>query len=244
MFSFFKTKKKEVSIPAYLRNDLHAHLLPNIDDGPKTMQEAIDLVQMFAALGYQQITATPHVFNAYYPNTRQEILDSFNQLQVAVEKQKIDIQLHCAAEYYLDNHFSELVEKNCLLPVANKHLLVETSTMDEEPNIYEHIFQLQAKGWIPILAHPERYTYMKEKDYIRLKERGCLFQVNFLSLTGHYGRNVLKNARLLKSKGFIDFIATDAHHINHLKAIQEALQSKKTQRFLQSLSLKNERLFL
>jgi len=244
MFSLFK-RKKQATIPInLLKTDLHAHLIPGIDDGPKTMEESVALVRKFSALGFEEITATPHIFFDYYPNTKQAILEKFAVLKQTIQDAAIPIQLRCAAEYYLDDHFDNLLEKDELLPLNNQYILVETSTMESENKLYDHLFNLQTKGFKPILAHPERYKYMKENDFDKLKKRGCLFQINFLSLTGYYGKKVFKTAKLLKQKKYIDFVATDAHHLTHLDLIETGLQSKQVKQFLEGMVLKNNQLFV
>ena len=243
VFILNKIRKKNTVINKLLTRDLHAHLLPNIDDGPKSMEESLALIKGLVQLGMKHLTATPHVFSDYYPNTKEAILQSFQQLVEEVKKAKIEVELHCAAEYYLDDHFIELLADNSLLPIYENKILVETSTLARDSNIEHYLFELQSKGFRPILAHPERYLYFENSDFYRLKERGCLFQINFLSLTGYYGKEALKKVSLFLEKGYIDYIATDIHHLRHLKAIQKGLSNRKVRKILQEVNIKNGELF-
>ncbi len=239
-----KISRKKSVTAKLLTRDLHAHLIPDIDDGPKTMEESLVLIKGLVQLGMKHLTATPHVFSDYYPNTKEAILKSFQQLEEEVKKAKIEVQLHCAAEYYLDDHFIELLTNNALLPIYENRILVETSTLSQDSNIEHYLFELQAKGFQPILAHPERYLYFENSDFTRLKERGCLFQVNFLSLTGYYGKEVLKKVKFFQEKGYIDYIATDIHHSRHLKAIQKGYANRKVRKLLREVNINNEELYI
>ena len=229
MFNFFSNKSATFSI----QTDIHAHLLPGIDDGPKTMEEAVAMVKLLSKIGYKRLIATPHVYQEYYPNTRKTILEKLLLLQSAIEKANIPISIDAAAEYYLDDHFELLLKENNLLTLDRTHfVLVECSLLERTINIRECLFQMQVQGYRPILAHPERYLYYTKEDYQSLLEKGCKFQINLLSLIGHYGKEVQKRANFLLKKNWVHFVGTDVHHIKHVQLIQDLLNSSKSGKLL------------
>lgn len=229
MFNFFSGKTPIFSI----QTDIHAHLLPGIDDGPKTMEEAIEMIQLLSKIGYKRLIATPHVYQEYYPNTRKVILEKLLLLQAAIEQANIPISIDAAAEYYLDDHFELLLKENNLLTLdRTDFVLVECSLLEQTMKIKEYLFQMQVQGYRPILAHPERYLYYQTADYQSLLEKGCKFQINLLSLIGHYGRDVQKRANFLLKKKWVHFVGTDVHHIKHVQLIQDFLKSSKPRKLL------------
>lgn len=237
MFSFFNNNVK----PFLIATDIHVHLLPGIDDGPKVMEESIEMLQWFKAMGYQRLIATPHVYWEYYPNTKKVILEKLLSLQAAAEHSNIDIVIDAAAEYYLDDHFEKLLTANELMTLdRTDHVLIECSMLEKTMKIRDHLFQMQVQGYRPLLAHPERYLYYTEADYQSLIDNGCQFQINLLSLAGHYGRAVQRRATFLLKKKWCHFVGTDAHHVKHLMIVQEFLRSSKASKLLGGLTLLND----
>src|SRR5690606_4866245 len=110
-----------------------------------------------------------------------------DQLRQALQAAKINMTIHAAAEYLMDESFAEKVDSGNLLALKDRYVLVEMSFISPPPNAEELLFQMQTKGYRPVLAHPERYFYLHRDftQYGRLKDRGCLLQLNLLSVTGH-----------------------------------------------------------
>ena len=150
-----------------------------------------------------------------YPNKTDDLKAKFQDLK---SNWKGDIQLALASENMLDNLFEERLEANDFLPIGEggNHLLVETSYFTPPYAMDQMLEGARKKGYNLILAHPERYNYMGEKDYLKLKEQGIKFQLNILSLIGVYGDISRKKAEWLVSKGFIDFTGTDIHRLTAL----------------------------
>lgn len=225
MFSFFT---KKVYIKDHLEGmiDIHNHILPGIDDGAADVADSIGLIEKLEGMGVKNFIATPHIMNDYYPNTPETIGKALQKLKTAlVEKGKEDIQITAAAEYMMDHSFMELLEKDKLLPLTGKYILVEMSYFQAPINLNEILFQIQTQKYLPVLAHPERYAYFHSKSLEKYKEqkrRGCLFQVNILSLIGHYGKNIQEAAFALLDQNMIDFIGTDTHQLRHLEKLEAA----------------------
>ena len=140
-----------------------------------------------------------------------------------------DINIKAAAEYMLDEQFLELIENDQpLLTLNNNLVLVEMSYFSPPINLYDILFQLQLKGYKPVLAHPERYNtyHTKYNEFQKLKRAGCLFQLNLLSLTKHYGLGVQKTAEKLLKDNLYDFMGTDTHNNGHLELMKNITKEK------------------
>ncbi len=183
LFSLFKKKAPQLKI------DLHSHLIPGIDDGSQSMEESLNLLKGMEKLGYEKVITTPHIMADSYKNTPDIINRGLLMLRMEAKKANISLSIEAAAEYYLDDGFIQLLQKGNMLTISkDEYLLFETSYMAKPINLEEMIFDIGAAGYVPLLAHPERYRYIKEpeKEYGRLKELGVLFQVNLNSFSGHY----------------------------------------------------------
>jgi protein-tyrosine phosphatase len=224
MFSLFK-RNKAIQAAAFsgIATDMHSHLLPGIDDGSPDVETSLLLIKGMMKLGYKQFITTPHIMQDLYRNTPATINEAYARLQKALEEENLGVNIRPAAEYMLDDHFDQLLESNePLLTLKDNLVLVEFSFVSPPINVQEKLFQMQIKGYRPVLAHPERYNYLaKNREfYETLKNAGCLFQLNLLSLTGYYGKPTADLATYLLSKDHIDLVGTDLHHDRHLAALE------------------------
>lgn len=197
--------------------DYHSHLLPGVDDGVQTVEESLEILRLYEQLGIREVWFTPHIMEDI-PNTTAGLRSRFEQFQ---KNYTGNIRLHLAAEYMLDNLFKERLAHRDLLPIGEEgnHLLVETSYFNPPMDLYGMIEKIKSAGFIPVLAHPERYTYMGEKDYHRLKEAGVMFQSNLPSLVGGYGNPVKKKVEELYSNAMINLYGTDTHTLSSFNRI-------------------------
>ncbi|MGB5170273.1 MAG: CpsB/CapC family capsule biosynthesis tyrosine phosphatase, partial [Eudoraea sp.] len=223
MFQIFSKKK---FLADYLSGfiDIHNHILPGIDDGAKTVEDSIQLIQGFSDIGVNSFVATPHIMNNYYPNTRETITESLHQLtNELLAKNLTDVSIEAAAEHMIDDGFEDLLTDKGVMPLRKDHLLVEMSYLQPAIHFEECIESVMKNGYFPILAHPERYGYWHSdfRKYAYYKEKGVLFQLNFLSLSNYYGPEVKKAAYNLIDKGHIDFVASDVHRIDQLDYLKE-----------------------
>ncbi|MGC1240172.1 MAG: CpsB/CapC family capsule biosynthesis tyrosine phosphatase [Chryseosolibacter sp.] len=227
VFSWFK-KNKITNLPP-VQVDMHSHLLPGIDDGVSTLEEALQIVKNFQDLGYRRIITTPHVMSDAYRNTPEIIHAKLEALKIYLRDNNIHIPVSAAAEYYLDESLFKMVETNQpLLTFGEKYLLFETNFITEPFNLKEFIFLATTKGYKLILAHPERYLYLhnnlgKVQD---LLDRGVLMQLNISSLTGYYSRPVQSMAYKLVDQKMIHWLGSDCHHLQHTHLLREASTSK------------------
>ena len=202
---------------------MHSHLLPGIDDGAEDMESSLALIKGMRDLGYTKLITTPHVMWDMYKNTHEVIREKLSRVAAAVKEAGIDVELNAAAEYFLDEHVEELLRnKEPLLTIKDNMVLTEFSMAFPSMNIKEILFEMEMQGYQPIIAHPERYVYLeKNKDFYReLKDVGCLFQLNILSLGGHYGRSVTELAHYLLKNDYYSLLGTDLHHLGHLEGLQ------------------------
>lgn len=227
LFSFGKPKPVTADL-SFLAVDMHSHLLPGIDDGLQTLEDTIAYMQALQAIGYRKFICTPHILNGVHNNSPDTILPQLAIVQKALKEHQVDVEVAAAAEYMIDDYFEQyLKEGKPLLTFGDQYILVEMSYMAEATNLYSVLYDLTIKGMQPILAHPERYNYFHKQfdNYYQIKDRNVLFQVNLLSLSGYYGKYVKLTAERLIKEKMVEFIGTDMHHANHLKATQDYVTS-------------------
>ena len=245
MLSLFNWKKSDVDGLSFLKTDLHSHLLPGIDDGSPDMERTISHIKELSSLGYKKLITTPHVKAGIYPNTPQLITEILQQVREKLKEQNIDITIEAAAEYLLDEDFENLVKKREILTFGEKnYILIEISFIAPPLNLNEIIFTLKTQGYMPVMAHPERYGYwFNDLNKIAyLKEIGCLLQLNLLSLSGYYGKEVKQTAFKLLEVGLIDFVGTDLHHERHLINLKQMAKDQKIIKLLNQKPFLNETL--
>ena len=203
--------------------DVHSHVLYGIDDGSNSIEESIELLKKLASIGFNNVIATPHyIEGSKYAEKNKEKLARLNALKKKIKKEKIDIKLYLGNEVFINNNISNNIKDGNIYSLNNsKYVLFELPFHDEILNLQDIIYELKLEGYIPVLAHPERYTYFwKKRNLIdELKEEGVLFQANFASILGHYGRHSKKMLKYLLKKGYIDYLGTDIHHINRTYVI-------------------------
>ncbi|AUP77276.1 tyrosine-protein phosphatase [Flavivirga eckloniae] len=210
--------------------DIHNHILPGIDDGATNIEDSLRLIEGMKGLGIKQFIPTPHVMQDTYPNTDDSIGDAYQRLLGALDSKLLNsITLNPAAEYMLDSNFESLLESRNLFTLKRDYVLIEMSYYQAPINLESIIFKIKTKGYLPVLAHPERYSFYHNNlnYYKRLKQLGCFFQLNMLSLSAYYGKPVEKTANYLIDKQLVDFIGSDIHHERHVDKISNLILSNK-----------------
>ncbi len=179
-----------------------------------------------------------------YTNTPRLIKKQLAAVIKSSEAANINLTLAAAAEYMLDEGFGDLLENNTLLPIGDNRVLIEFGFYASPFNLDELVFQIQAAGLQPIIAHPERYRYYFRDitDLRNLHKRGSSLQINLLSLGGYYGKRVAALARQLLENNLVDYLGTDAHSIDHLQKIEALLNDRKVCKLIQSHQFKNHEL--
>jgi tyrosine-protein phosphatase YwqE len=239
---FFSKKKQSTNIDlGWILTDMHSHLVPGIDDGAQDMESSVAMIRGLAELGYKKIVTTPHILWEMYPNTPEKINKGLEEVRIAIRAAGIEMELHGAAEYYIDDHFdAQLRAKAPLLTLSGNLVLVEFSMITAPMELQSIIFEMQIQNYQPVIAHPERYIYLtrKKEFFDDLKSAGCFFQVNLLSLGGVYGASVQELAEYLVKKNYYDYAGTDMHNVRHLEALKK-IQPAALKRLQDSGLIKN-----
>lgn len=235
--------KKELMDFSVLNSDMHAHLIPGIDDGSNNVEETIKMIEGLQRMGLKKFIATPHIMPDIFKNTYVSVVEACKKLNMELEE-KIGMQIHPAAEYYVDENFLERIRSGeHFLTFGKNYILIEVNMAAKEKTLEETLFELNVKGYHTVLAHAERYPYMFDNNlayYSSLKDADVLFQVNLRSFTGNYGEVQRKIARKLADNNMIDFLGTDIHHENQLPILQQAMRDDYVQKLLHNNRLLNK----
>ncbi|MDE5883053.1 MAG: capsular biosynthesis protein [Muribaculaceae bacterium] len=205
--------------------DWHSHILPGVDDGVQSMQESLDILKLYEDFGVRRIWLTPHIMEDI-PNQPAELKKKFEELKKAWDGK---VELKLAAEHMLDSLFEERLASGDVLPIGDegRHILVETSYYTPPMGMEDLLDKIKAKGYYPVLAHPERYRYMDEAFYNRLKNKGILFQMNYASLVGGYGESAKKKAEWLLKKDMVNLVGSDVHRMSSINPVVTQSPQKK-----------------
>jgi protein-tyrosine phosphatase len=207
--------------------DIHSHLLPGIDDGAKNIEETQFLIKEMNSFGIKNFITTPHIMTNVWDNDSESIqkklFETINLIDCSLYE-----SFNVSAEYMLDSYFLNRLTKEKLLPIKDNYILVEMSYLNPPMHLYEILFEIQLAGYKPILAHPERYLFYTKnlREFEKLKNSGCLFQLNLLSTVNYYGLNITKTADFLIANDYVDFVGSDIHHKNHIEAFSQKIKIK------------------
>ena len=214
MFGFFNSRKS-LAESGLLKGstDNHSHILYGVDDGVKTLEESLQILSFLETSGVKHIWLTPHVMEDV-PNTTEFLRTRFEELKSAYHG---GLELSLASENMIDSLFMErLKNKDFLLHEGNR-LLVETSTWSGPMDLWDILDDVILAGYTPVLAHPERYRYMTQADYDKLRDMGVLLQLNLPSILGVYGEEVAHKAEILLEKGMYCMTGSDCHRARALE---------------------------
>lgn len=190
--------------------DFHSHILPKIDDGSKSIEQSIEIINEAKEAGFTKIISTSHYIENYYECNEQEREQLLKTLQENIE----GIELYLGNEIYITEEMNQLIKENKASTInKSRYVLFEFPLTAQAINDKEVIYRLIEEGYIPIVAHPERYVYVQENpEYIEeLAEMGALFQANYGSIIGMYGKKAQKTLKILLKEGLISFFGSDVH---------------------------------
>lgn len=194
--------------------DIHSHILPGLDDGSPDMDTTLKMLRNAERSGTKSIIATPHFYRGFFENDYEKVITSVADLKKAIKSEEIDIEIFPGQEIFLDKSTLEMYRNGIVRGLnGSRYLLVEMPLQEYSKSILDIVYELRLLGAVPIIAHPERYSYMIA-DINRINgfvEEGCLFQMNSGSITGVFGKQVQKTAKVLVENGLCNFIASDAH---------------------------------
>lgn len=202
--------------------DVHSHLIPNVDDGSKSVSETISLIKEAMNVGFTDIILTPHYMINYYEADLEEAKLWKQKLQEILDKEGIKVNLHLGMEVYITDDLMDKIKQNKITTLSDsKYLLMELPLNSNVHFMDDVIFKLINNGITPIIAHPERYKIVQEdlKIVEKLVETGCLIQSNYASILGYYGKQAKKTMKKLLKNNLINFLGTDTHRENTIYPI-------------------------
>lgn len=206
-----------------MKLDFHSHILPGIDDGAADLEDAVFLARSMKDWGFERITCTPHITNKYR-NTPDSIRPAFEQLEEALYVHGVNVELKMSAEYRLvPETWPEVLEKNWLMPIEDKFILMELPIHKPEDMGWikplDEFRKVISMGLTPLLPHPERYFYLSERELMSYIEAGVQIQSNYGSLAGLYGNEAQKNVIDLAERGLISHFGTDMHNAHYVNVM-------------------------
>ena len=213
-FDIFRKRKSILSSDVLRgREDRHSHILFGVDDGIKTLEDSLEVLAYLETVGISDLWCTPHIMEDV-PNSTEALKHRFAELQNSYNG---PIRLHLAAEYMLDTVFAQRLQDRDLLTMDDDVVLVETSVWNPPTEFYAMLEDIKRAGYHPLLAHPERYRYLRDKDYETLYSMGIGFQLNLGSLAGYYGETAEAKAKKILTKGWYSHYGSDCHRLATLK---------------------------
>lgn len=237
MISFFKSKPRLFELIPEDYADIHSHILFGVDDGAKTISDTEFLLKAMVDLRFSKCITTPHTMTYVWENTNESINNKQGIVSKSLPELTSALKLEAASEYLIDDEFVKLFKTKPLLTLKDNYVLIEMSYLNPPIQLYDIIFELQVAGYIPVLAHPERYSFFHNsfENYKKLKKAGCYFQINLLSSVGYYGKDVAVTAQKLLELGMIDFAGSDIHHKNHIDAFNGKVLIKDSKALINSM---------
>jgi len=226
--------------------DIHSHLLPGIDDGSPDIDTSLFLIEELQNLGFNKLITTPHIRMEVYANTPSIIQEKLVLVEEAIRQKGLQVDIKASAEYYIDDNFTELLQLENIIPFPQpKYILAEYPMIAPLMNFEQRVFEMTKRGYTPIIAHPERYRYWHKtpEAFERLKDLGCLLQLNVLAIEGYYGPDIKDCAKYLLKNNLYDLIGTDLHHERHLGRLKKLAEMNKEMQLLEKYDFKNKVLF-
>ncbi len=195
--------------------DIHSHIIPSIDDGSKSIEMTLEMLEGAQKDGINQIVATPHYIRGYAEENISRVKKWVEYINSIVKKNNMNINIYCGQEiYFTNNILDDYFQNNIGTINGTRYMLIEFPMHKMDDEIFEKIYELQIRDIIPIIAHPERYEYFIEKPFMinEFIKEGYLFQMNSGSISGRYGKNVKKTSELFLRNNIYNFIGSDAHN--------------------------------
>ena len=194
--------------------DIHAHILPQVDDGPRSWEETMQMLREGVKDGVKGVVCTSHIYDLLDTDLETELIQKFNILKARVKKERLPISLWLGSEIHCNAKLNQ-ASPIFTLNGNRKYVLMELPLQEFPPNAAETFFKLSLQGFRPILAHPERNGTIVQKPTMafELVNRGVYLQVNAGSLTGNFGKRIKRLAFELIDHNLVHFIASDCHSI-------------------------------
>jgi len=227
--------------------DIHAHILPGLDDGARTIEESIAMAQTAMRNGTEILVATPHIRTGSCEICKEDILSAVANINRELSQVGSELLVLPGAEYSLEPNLSKRLADGELLTINNmgRHIIIELPSMLIPENTEHILYEIQLQGVTPIIAHPERnHVLSKNPELLQAySKRGVLSQVTSASVTGWFGREVRNTSLRFIRLGMVQFLASDAHTVTGrnpvLKPAYELVWRKWGQAYAQTLVYDN-----
>lgn len=197
--------------------DVHSHILPNIDDGSRSIEETFNLIKEAKEAGFEGIVCTSHYMENYYETNRPEREVWINAIHENLENKNIDMNLYLGNEIYMSDNIIELLEDGKATTMNDTSYVLFELPMNVEPmNLYDMVYEMQQYKIVPILAHPERYSFVQTDPELiyDLIDKGVLMQANYGSIIGQYGKKAQMIVQKFLENNMIHMLGTDVHRQN------------------------------
>lgn len=197
--------------------DLHCHILPGIDDGAGDLSVSLEMARLHQEQGVRYVACTPHILPGVYHNSGPAIRAAMEVLQRDIHEAGLNVTLVVGADNHIVPDFVDGLRRGHLLALGDtRYVLVEPPHHVAPPRVADLFFQILLAGYVPILTHPERLSWIENKYDLmeELVERGVWLQVTSGSLTGRFGRRPKYWAERLLSDGLVHILASDSHNVD------------------------------
>ncbi len=206
--------------------DIHTHVLPLVDDGSASIEKSLQMLKDSAQQGVTDVILTPHC-RAHYNETPESLKKSFDEFVKIATANGVNVNLYLGQEIFINKHIKQKLQDGEHLTLnGSKYILLEPDYVECE--ITEAVYELTRIGYIPIVAHVERFPYITEQDVLEIKELGGLIQINASALFCNDFRTDKKRAKRFLKAGLVDFVASDVHsnRENYMQKAYKYVKSK------------------
>lgn len=231
--------------------DMHSHILPNIDDGSRSIEETFDLIREAEKVGFEAIISTSHYMEGYYETDEPEREVWINAIYQTLQEKGINIKLYLGNEIYLSENIIKLIEEKRASTINDTNYILFEMPLNAEPlNLYDVVYEMLQHKLIPILAHPERYSFIQQEPELvfDLIQKGVLMQSNYGSIIGRYGQKAQIIVKKFLENNMVHFLGTDVHRHNTIyPTIPQILKELKKivdEEMIEELTTKNPKLVL
>lgn len=224
--------------------DIHTHIMNNVDDGAKNLEQSIRILKEAKKVGVKDIILTPHHYKTAFENSKAILLEKYKELLNIIEKENLNINLYYGNEVYVFPEMDKELDKYFTL-ANSKYILVETSFEVHQLYLEREIQKLIQLGYQPIIAHVKRYKFVQNNLEIvdKFIEMGAEIQSNYASIIGYYGKGTQKTVKKLLKKEKIDYLASDVHKAQtiyeYMPDILKKLQKVATTEYLENIMYLN-----
>ena len=197
--------------------DIHSHILPNIDDGSRSIDETFNLIREAKNVGFDAIVSTSHYMEGYYETNVPEREVWVKAIYENLQAKNVDINLFLGNEIYMSENIIKLLEERKASTINDTSYVLFELPLNAEPlNLYDVIYEMQQYKLVPILAHPERYSFVQREPELvyDLVEKGVLMQANYGSIIGQYGKKTQMIVRKFFEGNMIHMLGSDVHRQN------------------------------